>query len=186
MRDLTFLNGTAQMHTYQLHSATVLFFLLKDRRDVEIVAEVSGWLFEVRRLAEGIRKKSSSAQLIWSPLYCRKRRAQKVRGVQFVIISLHVLMFVSFYLAPLSVGKMRLWTETHAVGKRVNSVALLLSVCSGVLSCYCQSSGTCTFLLSDSVESIAALRLLIFPAESVDNFFQTCVCFVQVPFFSIY
>lgn len=95
-------------------------------------------------------------------------------------------MFVGFYLALLYLGKMRLWTETHAVGIRVNSVALLLSVCSGVLSCYSQSTCTCTFLLSDSVASIGALRSLIFLAESVDNFFQTCVCFFQFPFFDIH
>lgn len=83
-------------------------------------------------------------------------------------------------------GEMRLWTETHAVGKRVNSVALLLSACSGVLSCYSQSTRTCTFLLSDSVASIGALRSLIFLAESVDDFFQMCVCFLKFPFFNIY
>lgn len=50
---------------------TLLYVFVQDWGDMEVVAEVSGWLLPFWRVAESVREDSSSAQLLWSAVHHR-------------------------------------------------------------------------------------------------------------------
>jgi len=68
--DYTTTNHTIMRSRHlKLHNWTSLS--AQDWGDVEVVAEVSGRLLQIRRLAEDLRKNGSPAELLWSSVYCR-------------------------------------------------------------------------------------------------------------------
>lgn len=68
------------MQTALINQNPCLGFLSQNRRDLAIMAEVSGWLFSFWRVAEDFRKDSCFPKLVWGAVHSRQGGTKEIWG----------------------------------------------------------------------------------------------------------